>query len=834
MEELRINDDLAREVFVGAFKESNLVPILGAGFTMGALTKKGNAVPSGKEFKKYMIKKIVKMQTDISEDELEKEAFSSVAEVFERSYSDIKNMGVSDYFSDHFTDVKIKNVNQLRFLNEIDWQYMYTLNIDTGIENSNRNRWEVFYPNKNFDENQRFEGRKKLYKIHGDANIFIKTLDYNEMILTESQYIASLSENKRFHDMLSADCENKNIIYIGCSLDDEIDIRYSVLSDKNRNFKEKETYRIYVTAEPLSSLKKVKLEGFNISHYIQLQTSDDYELFYEFLVQCFQESLLGAKQDIENFGYHQPRKLIKDTEKNIKYLADIKKNKEELPYYYFERELLGELHFSDEKINVIIGRRFSGKTLLAYNILEYFQNYTRYFITEQESIDTPTIRSLMECKKALIVFDSDCVDDKSLAEIRNSFKSQNKNIVCIFVNSYDDMVNALSYNDNEINQPLNHTLVGKLSDSDAEQLNEKLDNVGIAKFNKDRNILDNTLRIANLYGQNMISEYSIVSKEELEVIIWVLVQNKMYYEEIVFLGLSKHYNEIVKKFAPFLQIEKCKRSEMRKHSAIKIVGNGELGLLQILNNYVYPSDSNMGNTVAKNRYKYICDSIYHIIYSFNKIDQSIVKKFIMFDTLNDIFSRKYSQRSIDFLASEGQQGKNVQGASGLIQAIYSDEQIQQFKASDPNYWLQRAKSVDIINKKKVDAQQIYEGINWAIKAEQDAAILAGQEKNGNHHYRTMSNATIQTAIMYGRVARINNYAVIADNNRAVEYYYKGFSDSNNMAAARSLINNSRGTEDFNSLIKDIVSHPEHIDKEWGKERDYLINVSIKGDVIYSI
>lgn len=652
------------------------------------------------------------------------------------------------------------------------------------------------------------------------------------MILTESQYIASLDENQKFHDMLSADCENRNIIYIGCSLDDEIDIKYSVLSDKNRNFKDKETYRIYVTAEPLSSLKKVKLEGFNISHYIQLQTNEDYELFYEFLLQCFQESRIGLKSDIENLGYQQPQKLSKDMELNIKYLADIKKNKEELPYYYFKRELLNTLNFTDQKINVIIGRRFAGKTMFAYNILEHYQNYQRYFITEQESIDVTTIHSLMDLKNALIVFDSDCVDDRGFAEIRNSFKAQNKNLVCIFVNSYDDVLNLISYYKDDINQPLNHNLVGKFSLKDIEQINEKLDKVGIARFDISQNILDNTLRIANLYGQNMISDYAIVSKEELEIIIWVLVQNKMYYEEIVSLGLSKHYNRIVKKFSPFLQIEKCKRTERLKHSTIKIVGNGELGLLQILNNYVYPLNSRVGNTVAKNRYRTICDSIYHILYSFNKIDQNIVKKFIMFDTLNDIFSRKYSQQSIDFLTSEGKRGRSANGAAGLIQAIYNHGQIQRLKASDPNYWLQRAKSAYIINRHKADAKRIYEGINWAIKAEHDSEIRVKQGEK--QYYRTMSNATIQIAIMYGRVAKIKKYKVIADNNKAVEYYFKGFSDSNNMAAARSLINNSRGTEDFNSLIKDIVAHPEHVDNEWGRERDYLINVSINGDVLYSL
>ena len=212
----------------------SIVPILGAGFTVGMPARNTNAVPSGKQLKGYMIKEIAKVQPGISEEELIGETFSSVADLFENTHKDIKGMGVSRYFDEHFMGVKIKDEPKLRFLNSIDWEYIYTLNIDNGIENSDRDRWEPLYPNKDFDERINFGGKKKLYKIHGDVGQFIKSLDYDEMILTESQYIRSLDKNKKFHDMLSSDCESKNVLYIGCSLDDEIDIKYSVLSDKNR------------------------------------------------------------------------------------------------------------------------------------------------------------------------------------------------------------------------------------------------------------------------------------------------------------------------------------------------------------------------------------------------------------------------------------------------------------------------------------------------------------------------------------------------------------------------------------------------------------------------
>lgn len=134
---------------------------------------------------------------------------------------------------------------------------------------------------------------------------------------------------------------------------------------------------------------------------------------------------------------------------------------------------------------------------------------------------------------------------------------------------------------------------------------------------------------------------------------------------------------------------------MRKHSAIKIVCNGKLGLLQLLNNYAYPQENEMGTAIAKSRHRTICDNIYHIMYCFDKAEKDSVKKFIMFDTLNDIFSRKYSQKSINYIETNGKEGKDSQGAAGLIQEIYNDDKIQQLKAGDPNYWLQRAKSVYI-------------------------------------------------------------------------------------------------------------------------------------------
>ena len=357
MEELKINSKETKDFFIHAFNEETLVPILGAGFTRGVNTGRGGKVPSGKELKDAMIEKI-SLKKKINKSELESEQFSSIAEFYQNTFSNPSKDGVIEYYLKNFTRVKINKPQQLRFLNDIKWPYIYTLNIDTGIEDSKPRGWEVFYPNRKFDKRTINPECRTLYKIHGDVAMFCKNLDYNEMILTESQYIASLQKSEQFHDILSADCGNKNLLYIGCSLDDEIDIKYSVLADKNRNKKVRDIRGIYVTSDSLSEFKKDKLKGFNISHIIKLTSSDDYESFYEFLVECYEESQAQIERNIENFKYTELERIGKNKEKNLDYLADLSPDKSKLPFYYVSSEYVRNIKLLQDKVNVVIGRRF--------------------------------------------------------------------------------------------------------------------------------------------------------------------------------------------------------------------------------------------------------------------------------------------------------------------------------------------------------------------------------------------------------------------------------------------------------------------------------------------
>lgn len=820
MKKMDIDSDETKDFFINAFKNRDLIPILGAGFSCKMDARAKNKVPSGKELKEDMINVIIKEKNGFTADSLRKKDFSWVAERFLKC--DLEK--ISDYFYQHFTGIKFSGNEKKRFLNEIDWPYVYTLNIDTAIENSNE-KWEVFYPNEDFIDKAVFN-KKKLYKIHGDVNLFCKTKDVDKLILSQNQYLKSLRTNSLFHDKLSSDCSGHNLLYIGCSLDDEIDIKYTVISDDERNIDTTSARRIYVTFDDIEGdcIKIEDLESFRITNYIKLDNEDDYKMFYEFLFSCFKESQKNMGNSYDCYSVQNVKTLDNDRDKNLDYLLNLN-IKQHLckPYYFFNKSNFLISNLSSEKINVFVGRRFSGKTLFAYEILDKFKDRKRFFISSNVTISDKNIVNILSERNSLIIMDSNSISDEQLSLVCSTFDKDKNNIVCMMVNTFDEIENNISYFENvlEIN-PLRFN--GRILPEECKQINTKLGEMGILIFNEKQTILDNTLRIGNELNMDRLSLYTIDNNKELELLIWLAVNKKIYLEQIMTLSMYHDFNNIVKKFSPILEIERNNRAEGYEHSPIKIICNAPIALLQILNNYAYPPKTRMGTVSKKEHFKNISAAIYHILFVFDKKKQDEVKKFLLFDILNDVFSVQYMRENIKNLSKDNTElevltsGKS--GAAALIQAIYEDENIQKLKSSEPNYWLQRAKSLYILNSGKYGRkEQLEAGIEWAKKAACDSKIFISQGQN--KYVRTLSNANMQIAMLYGKLAYKNFYNDISINTQAVHYYYESLSDPNNSAAAKSLMERSKGTRDFKKLLDEIAKNKELISKNVLKEAKYL-------------
>lgn len=265
-----VNFDEIKNELLQNMQRQMLIPIIGAGFTCGCKSKNGN-VPSGTEYKDFMIKEISE-NLETNDDEickLKSEKFSTIAEIY---YSIIDESKRKEYLENNFSRVKIDNYKK-DFLN-IDWPYIYTINLDDGIENNSSYNCVVL-PYKDIYENI-FEKYKCVIKIHGDIK-YLTTYKDEEGILTQKQYLNSLKSNKVILSKLEHDHFYQNIIYIGCSLDDEIDIKSLANYDKQY---ECSTSRYFCAIKEPSSIDKIKYETFGITHYIIFNSYEDLSLIH--------------------------------------------------------------------------------------------------------------------------------------------------------------------------------------------------------------------------------------------------------------------------------------------------------------------------------------------------------------------------------------------------------------------------------------------------------------------------------------------------------------------------------------------------------------------------
>ena len=838
MEQFVFNDQ-GQEILINLFRNNKIVPILGAGISKGLDARKGYKVPGGKELKEYMISEIIRKDSSLKCDKhtMELDGFSQVAQVFERIFPDANEDNIKDYFFNHFTQVKIKDESLKRFLNQIKWDYVYTLNIDNSIEETSKEDWEVFLPTAHFDD-RLVSGTKRLYKIHGDISLFLKKLDYDMLVFTEEQYIRSIETNKAFHDCLRSDCENKSLLYIGCSLDDELDLKYSVLNHQKDMPSIGDNYRIYVSKGKLSSYQKERLKLFRITHFVELEEDSDYSRLYDIIYECYEKSQADYTDDTEAYRYTEHEFIEAGREENIEYLTSIVPDQTKLPRYFIKRDEGIFNKLTVDKINLILGRRFSGKTMLAFSILEHYAAKDRYFIPSSVSTDIELAKAVIKLRNALVVFDSNSIDDFIFQFLIENIKEANESFICVVLNTFDSICDLVVYNSKKINSFVTDKCQrGYLSENEILRLNDKLNKLQIAKFSENSNILDNTMRIANIYNKfENISQYYVFNRsEELQMFIWLLVKRKMYYEEMVTLKINDKYESIVEKFEPFIQTEQKKKGEYARHSYVKVIANGRIGMLQLLGEYLYPTTkSDVSTALAVKNQEKVCEAIYQILKNYENVNKTRVKEFIMVDVLNDIFSRVYSRKYLDSLNTRDEKNGNksrLAGAAMLISRIYKYKPIQDLKADDPNYWLQRAKSIYIVANAStnISVNELYDAVQWSKKAEQDALLLI--QKGDNSYWRTKSNAEVETAMLYGKITNKENFSNIESVNNAIGYYYKAFNDSNNLGAIEGIIERSKGSNDFRNLMNYAIEHMESVDTDMTDSLSFLLTLHINGAIV---
>lgn len=285
---------------------STLIPVIGAGFSAGNETSKG-IVPNGKQMKQFMIEKLSQNGVNVN---YEEKSFSQIAKYYNRVIdASIRKKYIVDNFIGAKLSQKSKN------LLTINWPYIYTLNIDDAIERNSD--YISIGPNKDLEQT-RYDA-KILYKLHGTAQdiAFLKDGDDFSVFDTE-QYINSLTKNKWLLDKLKQDYIDKNMLFVGCSLDEEIDLMH-VFSQVKQEKPQVITEKYFLTSKIPEMASLIDLESYGITKVIVI---DDYDDFYDHLFTINEELKLIPNNDLDVFKNIKIQRLGLRNEKNMFYLVN--------------------------------------------------------------------------------------------------------------------------------------------------------------------------------------------------------------------------------------------------------------------------------------------------------------------------------------------------------------------------------------------------------------------------------------------------------------------------------------------------------------------------------
>lgn len=810
------------------FKSKMVVPVLGSGFTVGEPTKHRKNVPSGEMMKEYMLSKIEESINDPEAvSKLKNATFSEISQIYSKYVSKETQQ---EYIKKHFIGVYLSAAKQE--LLSIPFQNIYTLNIDDGIESSNTNI-EVFLNNKpGIDDDivagYKAEGKTILFKLHGDAAEQIK---YREsLIFNQQEYIASLSKNKFLLNYLSVDLASNCPIFIGCSLDDEIDLLYSV-SNKSSSSLQQNTY--YVTHKDIDFLMKEKLEQYGVDTVIQLSSVEQYNDFYMFLKDISQSASKELTKE-KGLSYNPSVEYFKSSDRtleedfsyliNSSYLyRDFRNKKIILPSFFISRDVLSKQSAMDairnSKVTVIYGHRYSGKTFVLLDLYQRFSSANKIFIPQNTQADSrQLISKFEEINDSVFFIDANRLDEEIIDYIIvNKEEIIRRKLRFVFTLTSADKDNLFAiYQLEKLNQDnfiSKHYIKNYFSDEEVRQINEKLDATLIGNFgksSKDRKvtILDNIHRIIQSKGTGLKKQLSVVNKELLrkdltptviELLIILAMKNGVItIKEVDQYRLDKGATFLDSDFNPLVQFAYIDEIERRygDNSSHKFLCNSNVWLLRELQRI---ASSKANHDLIVRAYQNIVRTI-NEVYSKNfRRQRSEVGKYIKFDEINDIFS-------------------NNNGARKLIDKIY--EGLLGILHNNIQYFHQRAKSLSWGDSRDEDLER---ALGYIDKAKLDYELEFPDRYSTQEAYKHIcyTRATILSKLAYQQY-----YEDINVNTEAVEAIYDAFSDSEKSNINYIEMSNELGEPNaIITFIKKVLDN-QNYDSNYKYKLEYLSNLLI--------
>jgi len=726
-------------------RQDTCVPFLGAGFTRGEKARSANVLGSAEwmDVMRDQIKSSSALEKP-SDDELLNFGFQDLSDIYFRE-NIVPLDAIKKSVDTHFTNVNIVDEAKRKFLS-IDWPYIYTLNIDDGIERA-INGVRVL-PYKPFS---RYGGCRYVYKLHGDAEDILAAASHEDLrvIFGKADYIKSLNENQYLISNLINDFSEKNVLFIGCSLNDELDISFA-LASLSPDEKSAKSARIFVTSNPPTSYsEKKKLKSYGITDVVV----GDYSAFYSFAA-SIAELEDQKPREIESFKYVDS--LPFSNERLVSYLLQSNWKHGDNPYSVsIPRTAEKALH---EKLKsplvTIWGRRFSGKTTILHRIVSEARTRRRFFIPSQTSMSDRAFNEIFNVEDALIAIDSGAIHHDQIRTLsRGTDRLADHNTTVLLALSRSDL-NALGcggYAEEAVQ------VDSKLHYTEVAALNSLLDPLGFHHWRQSDSILDNVFTLgASPIATGILKNQSALdkridticsdgrgsvqdsnpSKLEFSLLYYLAVRQRIYsltYRALVRnCGLTymadTHIVDFARKWSPFIELEETDAVSRNAKSSASVL---------ICNSYAW---TQLAVRRLSDRRK-LAETATLIVDLYISVCATDPEAFrlVFFDNLNSVYSTKRPNE------------KNW--GSGVITSVY--EKLASYCAQDPDYWLQRAKGAYYLSNNEKDIRIAIEYCEKGIIEKAD---------------KTRVNAKLTKANLLGKLCDITDFRSDEDLSKAIDAY----------------------------------------------------------------
>lgn len=657
---------LVEELLDSLIRIENLVPIIGTGFTSGLRTRWGQ-VPTAEELEKRIVDILCAVDNSDKE-EFEKVPLKDLADEFWSLLSDERNIKYKnrfiEYIEDNFTKVFDVEQPKREFLNS-DWHMVFTLNYDDTIENVLDTNVLIPYDRINLQNK-----KNCLIKLHGDAKKFALTGDDKYCVLGNRQYIDLIKDekNKDLVRILEDTFFSKSIIFVGCGLDQELDILYSAgiqLDEKcKRNQEHHMIYLLYCkNEEELEDIKTINYKKYGITDIIKVNESTISELYGLIHSISKRNQALREEDSLKDFTNISFEYEDKRNKENIDYLfyndkVNIKEHKIKLPSFFIERTcgavIENEILYGNNIVNVVYGTSFSGKTYILLQLLKNLTSMKLYYFPSHITLSNEIIQQLIEKEDTIILIDDKAISfeqSRTLILSQLELLRKRKIKIVLAINKGDSDFYKYYLNHQQLFQGKIglYELENKFNKKELEDFNECIGDLSLIEYKENNTILDYLFRADNnilkRQHKSILPPINFLSREnekQIRALIVLVTRGALTTRESIDLGIDDVLYELANDFQITVQKDYLSgvEKEIPAQSGFKFILNSAYWVVKCLSSFA--SHSHNHQTIAK-AYQNIVES--YTSSDKRKMNEKI-KEYYMLDKIQLIFSDSINKGSI--------------------------------------------------------------------------------------------------------------------------------------------------------------------------------------------